>query len=253
MKFGAVAAFSICVSLFAQRPSSEVQEPQRDRVVSEITVERQGCYGGCPIYTLTLRRQGVSTYIGKSAPRRGLYLGNVSRVGDFDQLSRAISYLRFFELPDEVGTAVIDAQAVVVKVTTPSQLKMVKTFDLARAPSAFWTVVMLADAMAANVSWQNPNEPKNGILGPVPLNKVEPRYTEQALKARLEGSVILQVGVRNDGTVAPDNVDVVQGLGLGLDEQAIEAVKQWMFKPAYKDGKPIGGTMAVTVQVEFRL
>jgi protein TonB len=105
----------------------------------------------------------------------------------------------------------------------------------------------------ANVSWQNPNEPKNGILGPVPLNKVEPRYTEQARKVRLEGSVILQVDVRSDGTVAPGNVYVVQGLGLGLDEQAIEAVKQWMFKPAYKDGKPIGDTMAVTVQVECRL
>jgi TonB family protein len=252
MKLGAAAAFFIGVSLFAQRPSAEVQV-QQDRIVSEITVERQGCFGGCPIYMLTLRRQGVSTYIGKSAERRGLFLGKVLWLGDFDQLSKAISYVRFFELPDEVGPAVSDAQKVVVRVTTPSQLKTVKTFDFARTPSAFWAVVMLADAMAANVSWQNPNEPKNGILGPVPLSKVEPRYTEQARQARLEGSVILQVDVRSDGTVAPDNIDVVQGLGLGLDEQAIEAVKQWIFKPAFKDGKPIGAAMATTVQVQFRL
>ena len=46
---------------------------------------------------------------------------------------------------------------------------------------------------------------------------------------------------------------VVQGLGPELDENAIEAVKQWIFKPAYRNGKPIGTPMPVNVQVEFRL
>src|ERR1035441_2988653 len=137
MKLGAMAAFSTCVSLFAQQPSAEAPQPQGDGAVSEVTVERHGCFGGCPIYTLTLRRQGVSTYMGTSGPRRGLYLGKLLWGGDFDQLSKAISYVRFFELPDEVGPVVIDAQEVVVRVTTPSQLKTVKTFDLARAPSMY--------------------------------------------------------------------------------------------------------------------
>lgn len=51
---------------------------------------------------------------------------------------------------------------------------------------------------------------------------------------------------------APDSITVVQGLGMGLDEKAIEAVKQWHFKPAYKDGKPMGIPVTVNVQVEFR-
>lgn len=252
MKLGAMAAFSVCVSLFAQRPSAEIKKPQADSAVSEITVERQGCWGGCT-NTLTLRRQGFSTYFGTSEPRSGLYLGKVLRTGDFDQLSKAISILRFFEFPDEFDPRVIDGQEVVVKVTTPSQLKTVKASDFTNVPSAFWAVVMMAEGMAADISWQKTNEPSNGILGPVPLNKVETRYTEQARNARLEGSVILQVAVRPDGTVAPDSISVIQGLGMGLDEEAIESIKRWIFKPAYRNGKPLGINMAVTVPVHFRL
>ena len=72
-------------------------------------------------------------------------------------------------------------------------------------------------------------------------------------KARLQGSVIVEVEVRPDGTVDPDSITVIQGLGMGLDEKAIEVVQQWTFKPAYKDGKPMGVAMPVAVQVEFRL
>jgi protein TonB len=50
---------------------------------------------------------------------------------------------------------------------------------------------------------------------------------------------------------APPNVKVQRSLGLGLDEKAIEAVKQWKFKPGYKDGKPV--TVAATIEVNFRL
>jgi len=48
---------------------------------------------------------------------------------------------------------------------------------------------------------------------------------------------VLKIVVDTKGDVADANV--VEGLGLGLDEKAIEAVKQWRFKPAYKEGKPV--------------
>lgn len=258
MKLSALAAsLLICVMAFAQRPTFQaVQKPPGDeRGISEIAVERRGTMGGGEglNYTLTLRRQGSSTYIGKTGPRRGLYLAKLLWPGDFDRLSKTISELGFFDLPNEVGPDVIDAEVVVVRVTTSSQSKTVKASDFARAPFAFWAVVMLADGMAANLTWQNPNQPKDGIVGPFHLNEVRPRYTEQARQAGLEGSVVLQVEVRPDGTVVPDSINVIQGLGMGLDEQAVEAVKQWIFKPAYRNEKALGITMAVTVAVQFRL
>jgi periplasmic protein TonB len=61
------------------------------------------------------------------------------------------------------------------------------------------------------------------------------------------------VKVKPDGTVDPDDITIVQSLGMGLDEKAIQAVSQWIFKPAFRDGKPVGVAMHVAVQVEFRL
>jgi len=140
-----------------------------------------------------------------------------------------------------------------VTVKTDRQSKAVLTYDLATAPPPFIAAVKLADGFAAKLPWENLNEPKNGILGPFPLRKVEPQYTEEARKAGLRGSAIVQVQVKPDGTVAADGITIIEGLGMGLDEKAIESVKQWIFKPAYKDGKAAGITMPVSIQVEFRL
>jgi TonB family protein len=220
--------------------------------ISAIAVDRKGCFGACPKYTLTLRRQGTSTYIGKTGPRRGLYTAGPVGVGDFDQLMKAISDVLLFDLPDVIGLVAEDAEEVVVTVTTAEKSKTVTTYDLASAPAPFAAIVMLADTVAARLSWERLNQPKDGITPPFPLRKTEPLYTEEARKARLQGSVILQVEVRPDGTVAPDNNAIIRGLGMGLNEKAIQAVNQWIFKPAYRDGKPMGLAIPVAVQVEFR-
>jgi TonB family protein len=176
------------------------------------------------------------------------------QVDDFDQLTQTISVIRFFGLPDTISPAVEDAEHVVVTVTTGQKSKTVTTYDLHdQATAAFATLVTLVDGLAAKLPWENLNQPKDGIIGPVPLHRVEPQYTEKARKARLQGPAIVQVQVRPDGTVASDGITIIQGLGMGLDEKAVESVKQWIFKPAYKDGKPAGMTMPVSVQVEFRL
>ena len=242
----------IVASTCAQQAPVQTPKSPTDTAISEITVERTGCFGECPVYTLTLRRQGSSTYIGKTGPRIGHYTAKQVYGGDFDQLSKAISDVHFFDLPDETGPAVIDAEQVTVTVTTPTQSKTVNTFDLAKAPFAFWAVVALADGVAANLWWENPNQPKvPTITGAVPIRKVEPVYTEQARKAKLQGIVWVQVEVQPDGKVSTEHIFVVHGLGMGLDEKAVEAVKQWTFSPPKKDGNPI--SMATTVQVEFRL
>jgi TonB family protein len=86
---------------------------------------------------------------------------------------------------------------------------------------------------------------------PVLLKKVEPGYTEQARAAGVHGTVVLQVEIDPGGKVATTHISVIRGLGLGLDEKAIEAVKQWKFTPATKNGTPI--TAKATIEVNFRL
>lgn len=88
-----------------------------------------------------------------------------------------------------------------------------------------------------------------GVSAPQLLYKVEPQYSEEARKAKFQGTVTLYIEVDPNGHAT--NIRVVQSLGLGLDEKAEEAVKQWKFRPGYKDGKPV--TVAATIQVNFRL
>ena len=87
------------------------------------------------------------------------------------------------------------------------------------------------------------------IKAPSVLHKVEPEYSEEARTARLQGTVIVQVVIGTNG-VAGDS-RIVKGLGLGLDEQAIEAISQWQFKPGVRDGQPV--PVAATIEVNWRL
>jgi TonB family protein len=81
------------------------------------------------------------------------------------------------------------------------------------------------------------------------LTKVEPEYSEEARKAKFQGVVVLYVEVDASGRAT--NMRVIHGLGLGLDEKAMEAVKQWRFRPGMKDGKPV--RVAAQIEVSFRL
>ena len=88
-----------------------------------------------------------------------------------------------------------------------------------------------------------------GVTAPIVLSKKDPEYSEEARKAKYQGTVLLSIEVSPNGLAS--NIKVVRSLGLGLDEKAIEAVRQWKFKPGYKDGKPV--TVAATIEVNFRL
>jgi TonB family protein len=88
-----------------------------------------------------------------------------------------------------------------------------------------------------------------GVSAPTLLYKEEPDYTEEARAAKLQGTVVLYVEINPTGTAT--NKKVRRGLGLGLDEKAVEAVEKWKFKPGEKDGTPV--TVAATIEVNFRL
>jgi len=87
------------------------------------------------------------------------------------------------------------------------------------------------------------------VKPPVVLERVEPLYTEEARKARVQGVVILEAVVDEKGVVR--NVKILKPLGMDLDKAAVTAVKQWKFKPGTKNGKPVPVVFNLTVS--FRL
>ena len=88
-----------------------------------------------------------------------------------------------------------------------------------------------------------------GVSAPRILSDPEPEYSEEARKAKYQGVCVLWLVVGPDGR--PRDIKVARSLGLGLDEKAIEAVKNWKFEPAMKDGKPVA--VQINVEVNFHL
>jgi TonB family protein len=94
-----------------------------------------------------------------------------------------------------------------------------------------------------------PYRPGSGIEPPTLLREVKPVYTDEARRRNVSGEVVLEIVVRSDGRVG--DVRVLDGLGSGLDQRAIDAVRQWRFSPARRFGQPVD--VLVEVAVEFRL
>jgi len=91
--------------------------------------------------------------------------------------------------------------------------------------------------------------PGSSIRAPRPLYSPAPGYSEEASKAKFEGTCVLSVIVGTDGN--PRDIKVARSLGKGLDEKAIDAVKTWKFEPGTKDGVPVA--TQVEIEVTFRL
>ena len=87
---------------------------------------------------------------------------------------------------------------------------------------------------------------RDGVTFPKALYVRNPEYSEAAKKTKFQGDVLLGVVVGTDGN--PRSIWIVRTLGRGLDEKAIEALHQWRFKPATKDGKPVPVLMNVALQ-----
>jgi TonB family protein len=89
--------------------------------------------------------------------------------------------------------------------------------------------------------------PGDGVSMPRVLHKVNPEYTPEALRAKLEGTVLLQAVVRTHGV--PSDISVLRSLDrrFGLDQQAVAALRQWRFSPGQRAGQPV----PVLVQVEM--
>jgi TonB family protein len=90
----------------------------------------------------------------------------------------------------------------------------------------------------------------DGVSMPRVIHVERPKYTPEALRAKIEGTVILQVVVRTHGE--PEEITVVRSLDPGLDAQAIVAVRQWRFAPGQRDGRPVPVLVQIAIPFSLR-
>lgn len=88
-----------------------------------------------------------------------------------------------------------------------------------------------------------------GVSAPRAIYDPEPEFSDEARQAKYRGTVILGVVIDQEGH--PRNIRVVRSLGMGLDEKAMAAVRNWRFQPATKDDRPVA--VIVNIEVNFRL
>ena len=110
---------------------------------------------------------------------------------------------------------------------------------------------LLALAGAAAAAQDVVYTPGNGVSLPTVVREVKPEYTAAAREAGIQGLVQMSTVVKADGTVG--DVTITESLDpeLGLDNQAIQAMKQWTFKPGTREGTPVA--VRVDVQMRFTL
>lgn len=88
-----------------------------------------------------------------------------------------------------------------------------------------------------------------GVTPPKAKYTPEPDFSEEARKAKYQGTVTLSAIIGPDGR--PRNIRVVRSLGMGLDQKALEKVRTWLFEPGKRNGQPVA--VAMTLEVDFRL
>lgn len=88
-----------------------------------------------------------------------------------------------------------------------------------------------------------------GISAPVLVYSVKPEFSDQARKIKISGNVLVNLWVDEKGN--PSHVRVLRGIGMGLDEKAVDAVKQYRFKPALENGRPV--LVELNVDVTFQI
>jgi TonB family protein len=93
----------------------------------------------------------------------------------------------------------------------------------------------------------------NGVTSPTLIREIKPNYTSEAMRAKLQGIVEMEAVVLPDGTVDPNRIKITRSLDstFGLDQQAIIAVKKWLFRPGTYKGQPV--PVLVNVELTFTL
>jgi periplasmic protein TonB len=91
----------------------------------------------------------------------------------------------------------------------------------------------------------------NGVTAPIPLRRPPPAYTAEAMRARLQGVVVLNCVVRPDGKCSDIRVTKSLDMMFGLDQQAVASAREWVFRPGMRLGQPV--PVLVTLEIGFTI
>jgi TonB family protein len=145
----------------------------------------------------------------------------------------------------------------VLKIVAFSLASAVVSFSTVPRGAAAASFARLSADVPQTIGQQTPLPPgveragQNGVTNPRVLRRVGPRYTAEAMAAKIEGTVIVECVVHPNGTV--DAVRVVKSLDpvYGLDDEAVRAAKQWRFEPGKRDGGAV--PVLISIELTFRL
>ena len=93
--------------------------------------------------------------------------------------------------------------------------------------------------------------PGSGVTMPTLLREIKPNYTADAMRAKIQGVVLLECVVLPDGTIGDARIIKSLDKVFGLDEEALKAAKQWRFQPGTRFGEPV--PVLVTIELSFVL
>ena len=106
-------------------------------------------------------------------------------------------------------------------------------------------LVCLVALTAAVAAQDEVYKPGNGVTLPQVVKTVKAQYTQEAKDAHIEGTALVTAVVKADGTVGEVKIERSLDPTYGLDKSALDATKQWVFKPATRDGKPVAVYVAI--------
>lgn len=151
----ATLAFTIVCAVSAQKKrgasQSEGSGSGNSSQITEITLERTACFGTCPMYTLTLRRDGTATYVGREyVERKGTYKG---KIYGFDRLAQLVQSRGYFNLKDEYTVNATDLPSAITSVVRSGRRKTIRNYGES-GPVELWGIEVAIDGMIANTKWE---------------------------------------------------------------------------------------------------
>ena len=135
-----------------KRKESSSNEPRAGgEQISEMTLERTPCFGTCPAYRVTLRRDGTATYVGlEYVERKGTYSG---KFYGFERLAQLIEARGFFDLKDNYAINATDLPSTITSVVRAGRRKTVNNYGGA-GPLELWGIEEAIDGVVSNTKWQ---------------------------------------------------------------------------------------------------